>query len=76
MPRSNCDRAPTAIDPISGTGKKTFHNVDTAHHCLGGFRCRHRVLWPSQMGLGRGTCFGLGTILVVLVIAYIVRVLR
>jgi hypothetical protein len=29
-----------------------------------------------RWGFGRGTCFGLGTILVVLVVAYIARVLR
>jgi len=54
MPRSNCDPAPAAIDPVSGTGKRTFDNVDTAHQFVGGFRCRRRVLWPSALGLWQG----------------------
>ena len=54
MPRSNCDPAPAAIDPVSGTGQRTFHDVDTAHQFVGSFRCRHRVLWPSPLGLWKG----------------------
>jgi len=72
MPRKNCGPEP-AIDPLLKVRSTMSILLIILLLVLGvgaGYYGHRR--W----GFGRGTCFGFGTILLVLVAAYIARVLR
>src|ERR1039457_279571 len=51
-------------------------NADTHHHLNTGFRPRCRDLRPSRLGPGGGAGIGLGTILLILLIAYMLGLFR